>query len=106
MGHQKYGSMGRGSENSSNLSCRLEGFIWRNRFVERQPWLQAVPVDEVADCVMVGAPGVGRREAVQGRLGLLQVRQLGDRFSGSLLRHLAGLHAAAKRTRLAPISDR
>jgi hypothetical protein len=72
-----------------------------NRFVDRQPWLQAVPVDEVADCVMVGAPGVGRREAVQSRLGLLQVRQLGDRFSGSLLRslrHLAGFHAAAKRT--------
>lgn len=88
------------AKNSSNLSCRPESFFWRKQVVERQLRLQSVPVNEVTDCEIVGAPGVGRREAVQGRLGSLQVRQLEDRFWGSLLcalHHLAGLHAAAKR---------
>ena len=48
-----------------------------NRFVESQPRLRAVPLDELADCVVIRPLRTDRRQAVQdGPLGLFKIGKL------------------------------
>jgi hypothetical protein len=51
------------------------------RFVKRQPWLGAKPVNELANRMIVGALRTGRGQTVEhGRFRLFKFRELQDGF--------------------------